>query len=118
MAANRMLLVGAALVAEEDQVGAAADAELRQQIRDVEFHGALGDMQAVGDFLIREIFEQAAQDFLLAAAEFARGIGAEAASLGAAEDRIDEARKHRARHPKPPAATCGKARASCSRASA
>src|SRR5580704_9904407 len=35
----------AALVAEEDQVGAAADAEFGEQVGDVEFHGTFGYVQ-------------------------------------------------------------------------
>ena len=50
----------AALVAEEDQVGPTADAEFCQEIRDVELDGALGNVEAVGDFFVGQVLEQAA----------------------------------------------------------
>ena len=45
------------LVAEQDEVGTAANVELGEQIGDVELHGALGDIEAAGDFLVGEIFK-------------------------------------------------------------
>ena len=47
----------AALVAEQDQVRAPPHAEFAQQIRDVELHGALGNIEPAGDFLVGEIFQ-------------------------------------------------------------
>ena len=90
----------AALVAEKNQVGAAAHAKFREQVRNVEFNGAFGNVQAIGNFFIGEIFEQAVQNFLLAAAEFGGRIAAQAAALRAAENRIDEPRKNRRAAPK------------------
>jgi hypothetical protein len=40
------------LVEEENQVCAASHAEFGEQIGDMEFHGALGDVQSVRDFLV------------------------------------------------------------------
>ena len=47
---------GAALKGEKDEVSAAADAEFIEQVRDVEFYSALGNVEFAGDFLIRKIF--------------------------------------------------------------
>ena len=47
-----------ALKGKQDEVGAAAYAELVQQVRDVELHGAFGDIELAGDLLVREIFEE------------------------------------------------------------
>ena len=90
---------GALLVAEEDEIGAAADSELCKQVRNVKFHGAFGDVEAVGNFFVGQVFEQTAEDFLFAAAEIGRGVGAEAAALRTRKNRIDEARKDFARNP-------------------
>ena len=89
---------GAALEAEENEVGAAADTELAEKIRDVELDGALGDVELAGDFLVGEVLEEQVEDFLLAAAEVGNGIGAKAPTL-AREDGVHEAGKQRARHP-------------------
>lgn len=64
----------------------------------MEFHGALGNVEFAGDFLVGEIFEKRIQHFLLAAAEIGDGIGFEPAAL-AGEDGIDEAGKDGARNP-------------------
>src|SRR5262249_41617550 len=48
----------AALVRQQDQVGAAPDPELAEEIRDVEFYRALGDVEAAGDFFVGEVFKQ------------------------------------------------------------
>ena len=61
----------AALITEEDQVRTATDAELGEQVRYVEFHGALGNMQPLRHFF-GEILE-AAEDLLFAAAELTGG---------------------------------------------
>ena len=58
----------AALVAKKNQVSAAANAEFREQVGNVKFHGALGNVKPIRDFLVRKVFEQARQDFLLAPA--------------------------------------------------
>ena len=89
----------AALVTKQDQVGAATNAKFSQQIRDVEFHGAFGNVQAVGDFFICEIFQQSSEHFLLAAAEFRRRITAQTAPLRGAKNRIHEAREDFAGNP-------------------
>ena len=49
------------------QLHTAADLELCQQRRDVELHGALGKIQARGNFLIGQALHQTGQHFLLAA---------------------------------------------------
>ena len=71
----------AALEGEEDEVGAAADAEFAEQIGDVKFYGALGDVEFAGDFLVGEIFEERIENFLFTAAEIGDGIGFEAPAL-------------------------------------
>jgi hypothetical protein len=53
----------AVLVAEQNQVGAPANVELSKEIRDVELHGTLGNVEAVGDFLICEILQESVQHF-------------------------------------------------------
>ncbi len=88
----------AALKGEQDQIGAAADAELAEQIGDVKFYGALGNIEFAGDFLVGEIFEERIENFLLAAAEIRDGIGFEAAAL-TSQDGIDEAGQDGARNP-------------------
>ncbi len=65
----------------------------------MEFHGALGDVEFAGDFLVGEIFQQGVQNFLLAAAEIGDGFGLEATAL-AGEDGINEAREYGTWHPK------------------
>jgi len=89
---------GAALKGEEDEVGAAADAELVEQIGDVEFDGALGDVELAGDFLVGKILEERIKNFLFTTAEIGDGIGFEAACL-VGENRIDESGKNLARNP-------------------
>jgi len=79
----------AALKSEENQVGAAANAEFAEQIGDVKFYGAFGDVEFAGDFFIGKIFEERVQNFLLAAAEIGDRVGLEAAAL-IREDGIDE----------------------------
>ena len=64
----------------------------------MEFHGALGDVEFAGDFLVGKIFEERVQDFLLAAAEIGDGIGFETAAL-TSKDGIHEARKDGPRNP-------------------
>ena len=90
----------AALKREEDEIGAAADAEFIQEIRNVEFDGALGDVEPAGDLFVGKILEKRIEDFLFAAAEVSDRIGLEAAPL-ACEDGIDKAREQLARHPEP-----------------
>jgi hypothetical protein len=88
----------AALEGQENQVGAAADAEFAEEIGDVKFHGALGNVEFAGDFLVREVFEKRVEDFLLAAAEICYGICFQAATL-ARENGIDKAGKNGAWNP-------------------
>ena len=87
-----------ALEGEEDEVGAAADAEFAEKIGDVKFYGTLGDVELVGDFLVGKIFEERIENFLLAAAEIGDGIGFQAAAL-AGEDGIDETGQELAGNP-------------------
>src|SRR5580700_8500368 len=100
IAGSRRRLRGrhAALKSEENQVGAAADAEFAEKIGDMKFYGALGDVEFAGDLFVGKIFEERVQDFLLAAAEIGDGIGFEAAAL-IGEYGIDESGKDRARDP-------------------
>src|SRR5580704_7737986 len=88
----------AALERQKDQVGAAAYSELAEQVGDVKFHGALGDVELASDLFVGEIFEQGIQNFLFAAAEIGDRIGFESAPL-TRQDRIDESGQHRARNP-------------------
>jgi hypothetical protein len=88
----------AALEGQEDEIGAAADAEFVEEIRDVEFDGALGDIELAGDLFVGEIFEKRIEDFLFAAAEIGDGIGFEAAAL-AGENGVDKTREKLARNP-------------------
>ena len=64
----------------------------------MKFYGAFRDVEFAGDFLVRKIFEERIQDFLLAAAEIGDGIGFQAAAL-AREDRIHETGQELARDP-------------------
>jgi hypothetical protein len=90
----------AALEGEKNQIGASADAEFAEEIRDVKFYGAFGDVEFAGDFFVGKIFEQRVQDFLFAAAEIGDGIGFEPATL-TGKDGINKAGKYRARDPEP-----------------
>src|SRR5215475_14228519 len=78
---NLRLGSGAALEGQEDEIGAAADTEFVEQVGDVKLDGALGDIEFAGNFLVREIFEERIEDFLLAAAEIGDGICFQAAVL-------------------------------------
>jgi hypothetical protein len=96
---GRVLGLGqAALEGEEDKIGAAADAKLVQEIGNMEFDGALGDVEPAGDLFVGKILKERIEDFLLAAAEIGDGIGLEAAPL-AGEYGIDKAREQLARNP-------------------
>ena len=86
------------LEGKKDQVGAAAHAEFVQQIRYVKLDSALGNVELVGDFLVREILKQGVEHFLFAAAEIGDGIGLEAAALSS-KDRIHETGEKLARDP-------------------
>jgi hypothetical protein len=88
----------AALEGEENQVGTPANAEFAEEIRDVEFYGALGDVEFAGDFFVRKILQERVQNLLLAAAEIGDGIGFEAAAL-IRKDGIDESGENGARNP-------------------
>src|SRR6266481_9556726 len=88
----------AALKRQKDQVCSAAHAELVEQVGHVELDGALSDIEFAGDFLVGKILEKRIENFLFAPAEIGDRVGFEAASL-AGENGIDEAGKHRPRHP-------------------
>src|SRR5262252_3565031 len=64
----------------------------------MKFHGALGDVQFAGDFLIGKIFEERVENLLLAAAQIGDRVGFETARLSG-KDRIHEAGEHGARYP-------------------
>src|SRR5262249_53581388 len=88
----------AALKGQEDKVGAAADAELIEQVGNVELYGALGDVEFSCDFLVGKILEERIENFLFAATQIGDGIGFEAARL-AGKNRVNEAGQNSARHP-------------------
>ncbi len=64
---RRLRLGQAALEGKQNQVGAAADTEFVEQVRNVELYGAFGDVELAGDLFVRKIFEQGIENFLLAA---------------------------------------------------
>ena len=64
----------------------------------MEFHGAFGNVELAGDFLVRKILEKRIENFLLAATEVRDGIRLQAAAL-AREDGIDETGQELARDP-------------------
>src|SRR5712692_3917256 len=97
---RRLRLGQAALESKQNQVGAAADTEFVEQVRNVELYGAFGDVELAGDLFVRKIFEQGIENFLLAAAEIRDRIGLQPAAL-AGKDGIDETREELARHPEP-----------------
>ena len=88
----------AALESEKDEVGAAANSEFVEQVGDVKFHGALGDVEFAGDFLVGKILEERIENFLFATAEIGDGIGLQATRL-IRKNGIDETGQHGARHP-------------------
>jgi len=63
------------LEGQQDQVGTAADAKLVEEIGDVEFYRAFGDVEFAGDFFVGKIFQERIEDFLFAAAEVGDGLG-------------------------------------------
>ncbi len=87
-----------ALEGEKDEVSAAANAEFVEQVGDVKFHGALGDVEFAGDFLVRKIFQERIENFLFASAEIGDGIGFQATRL-IGEYGIHEAGKNGTRDP-------------------
>src|SRR6266850_2379549 len=95
---QRLNLGQTALEGKKNQIGAAADAELVEQVRNVELDRAFGNVELAGDFLVRKIFEERIEDFLFASAEIRDGISLQAAAL-AGEDRIHETGQKLARDP-------------------
>lgn len=87
-----------ALEGEEDEIGAAADSEFVEEIGDVKFYGALGNVEFAGDFFVRKIFEERIENLLFAAAEIGDGIGFETTGLPG-KDRIDKAGENGAGYP-------------------
>ena len=88
----------AALKGQKDQVSAAANAELIEQVGHVKFYGAFGNIELAGDFLVGEILKKRIENFLFAAAKIGDGFRLETPAL-AREDGIDETRKYRTGHP-------------------
>src|SRR5713101_7468107 len=80
----------AALEAQQNQIGAAADSEFAEQVGDMELDGALGNVQLAGDFLVGQIQEERFEDLLLTAAEIGHTLGLDAAGA-AFEDGIHKA---------------------------
>src|SRR6266404_3774265 len=95
---QRLNLGQTALEGKKNQIGAAADAEFVEQVRNVELHGAFGNVELAGDFLVRKILEKRIENLLLAAAEIRDGISLQAAAL-AGENGIDETGQELARDP-------------------
>ena len=58
----------ATLIAEKNQVCAAAHSKFSEQIGDMEFDRTLRDVQTIAYFLVGKILEQCAEDLLFAAA--------------------------------------------------
>src|SRR5216684_7243335 len=96
---QRSSLRQAALKGKKNEVGTAAHAELAEQVGNVKFHGAFGNVELAGNLFVGKIFEQRIENFLLAAAQIGDGIGLQAAAL-AGEDGIHESGKKLARNPK------------------
>jgi hypothetical protein len=46
------------LVTKQDEIGPAADSKLAQQVRDVKFYGAFGDVKLVSNLFVGQIFKQ------------------------------------------------------------
>src|SRR5271167_1374595 len=88
----------AALKSQKNQISAAANAKLIEQVGNVEFDGTFRNVELAGDFFIGEVFEKRIENFLFAATEIGNGLGLETASL-AGKDGIDEARQDGTRHP-------------------
>src|SRR5262249_1642795 len=80
----------ATLESEQDQVGAAANPEFAEQIRDVELDGALGNVELAGDFLVRKVLQKRVEHFLFSAAEIGDRVGFQAPPL-TGQDRVDKA---------------------------
>jgi hypothetical protein len=55
----RVLVLGqAALESQKYEVGTAANAEFAQQVGNVKFNGAFGDVQATANLLVGEVLKQ------------------------------------------------------------
>src|ERR1700683_4656377 len=76
------------LVAKKDQVRAAANTILAEQLRDVKFYGALGDIQFIGDFLVGDIFEQGIEHLAFAAAQLGLAFDLHAPTRMVGEDGV------------------------------
>src|ERR1700694_4129997 len=88
------------LVTKQDEVGPAADSKLAQQVRDVKFYSAFGDVEFVSNLLVGQVFKQTIQDFLFAAAQVGRSVCLQAAAVRPAQDRVDKPGKYGAGNPK------------------
>src|ERR1700686_3193488 len=97
---NEMLALGhATLERQKDKIGAAANAKLAEQIGDMEFYGALGDVQTAANFLIGKIFEERIENFLFTATQIGDGVGFQTATLSGKYG-IHETGKKLTGHPK------------------
>src|ERR1700693_839129 len=76
-----LTLSHAALEGQKDQVGAAANAKFAEQIGDVKFYGALGDVETAANFFIGKVFEERIENFLFPATQIGDGVGFQAAAL-------------------------------------
>src|ERR1700688_469859 len=89
----------AALEGQEDEIGAAANAEFAEQIGDMKRYRALGPVQAAANFLIGKIFEQRLVNFLFTATQIGDEIGFQTARYSG-KYAIDETGKKLPGHPK------------------
>src|SRR5438309_509541 len=95
---QRLSLRQAALKGKKNEVGAAANTKFVEQVRNVKLHGALCNIELVGDFFVGKMFQQRIENLLLAAAQIRDGVGLEAAALSG-EDGINESREELPRNP-------------------
>jgi hypothetical protein len=89
----------AALEGEEDEVSAAANTKLAEQIGDVKFYGALGNVQTAANFFVGKIFEERIENFLFTAAQIGDRVRLQAATLSGKYG-VHETGKELTRNPK------------------
>ena len=77
-----MLTLGhAALESQKDEVGAAANTKFAEQIGDMKFYSALGNVQTAANFLVGKIFEERIENFLFTATQIRDRVRLQAATL-------------------------------------
>jgi len=92
------LLGQSALECQEDEVCATANTELVEQVGDVEFYRALGDVELVGNFLVGLILKQSVENFLFAPAQVGYRVRLQATTL-TGENGINKTGEQLARDP-------------------